>query len=265
MSVRSTGCKLAAVRAALLAAALLLSPAAAAAGGELAAIPQGLSGEDALWRECPLGDYAADAVRQGSGAEIALIPAGLLGADLVGDGSVTEEEAAAVIGENCAVIVYELTAPQLKILLEDGVSHLALNQRETLDADASSYNGFLQLSGLTVTADATAPPGERILTVTVGGETLDPADGTETVTAAIPETLDPGVPGTRMEKSLRDMTVDAIAAQGTVEVPEDGRLRVIGAHERDIIDVIPAGFLVPLLVVLAGGAVISKSRSRDAG
>ena len=260
MSVRSTACKNAAALILPLLLALLLPAAGFAAGEEvIASIPQGLSAEDAGWRECPLGDYVADAVRAETGAQAALVPAELLADALVGDGSVTADEAAAVFTADADVRVYELTPAELKDLLEESVSHLQLNERERLDEE-SSFGGFLQLSGIVVTADATAAPGDRILTMTLDGETLDPADGTLVITAAVPGTLDPGAAGRKTDRSLAEMTRDYIASRGTVEVPEGNRIRVIGAHERDIISVVPVWFFAILLVLAAAGYGLRQGR-----
>lgn len=230
----------------------------------IASIAQGLSVDDALWKECPLGDYLADAVRAETGTQAALIPSGPMKNALVGDGSVTEQDVTELLWADCGVYVYTLTAPQFKALLEDGVSHWRLTERETLDGEASAYEGFLQISGFTMTADASAPAGERVISITVNGEPLDLTSDSLTITVAILETLDPGVTGEQAEKTFLSMVREHIAAQGAVEIPEGERIRVIGAHARDIIAVIPPWFIGVLVIVLLANAFLTKSRRRTA-
>ena len=264
MCVRSIICKkVFALLAAVLLCLILAGEALAAPEDVIGSIAQGLSVDDALWKECPLGDYLADAVRERTGAQAALIPSELLKNALVGDGSVTEEDVAELLREDCAVYVYTLTASQFKALLEDSVSHWQLTERETLDSELSAYGGFLQISGFTMTADASAPVGERVISVTMGGDALDLDSDAQTIKTALPAVLNPGVPGVRADGTVLSMVRDRIAANGAVETPEGDRIRVIGAHARDIIGVIPPWFIGLLVIVLLANALLTKSRRRE--
>ncbi|MCI8539856.1 MAG: hypothetical protein HFF18_14585 [Oscillospiraceae bacterium] len=224
----------------------------------LAQVPQGLSMEDALWRECPLGDYVADAVREGTGAQIALIPSGVLKNTLAG-GCVTEAELAQLLWADEAVYVCTLTAPQLKALMEDSVSFWRLSERETLDGDASAYSGFLQISGFTITADATAAVGERVVSIAVDGQPLELGQSVS-ITAALPASLKGELPGNPTEGSLLTLIRGHITRQGTVEAPNSGRIRVIGAHAQDLTVLASPWFLVLLLAVFLINAVLSTDR-----
>jgi 2',3'-cyclic-nucleotide 2'-phosphodiesterase (5'-nucleotidase family) len=258
--MRSTACKLAL---SLAAAAVLLSsacPALAASGGSIGEINYGLSVDDALWQECPVGDYIADAVRCETGAQAALIPSGLLKNALVGDGTVTQEDVADLFREDQAVSVYTVTAPELKELLEEGVSHWTLSASETIDGEASAYDGFLQISGLTVTADASAGTGDRIVSVALDGVTLDLTDSAVTVEVAMPASAGEGLAGDSAGGTLTELVRDYIEKQGTVETAESGRMTVLGAHARDIISIIPGWFFWFLLVLLVGANLISGGR-----
>lgn len=226
----------------------------------IAEINQGLSVDDALWKECPVGDYVADAVRRGTGAQVALIPSGLLKNALVGDLSVTEQDVTDILYRDEAVYVYSLTMPQLKSLLEDSVSRWQLTEKETLDPDASAYDGFLQISGITMTADATAPVGDRVIGLRLDDEPVELTDETVTITVAVPETLVPEAKGQRAEKTMNAMLRDYIVSQGVVTLESSDRIKVIGAHARDIISVIPGWFFGILLVVLVANAFITGSR-----
>lgn len=240
-------------------------PACAADNGVLAEIPRGLSADGALWRECPLGDYVADAARQGTGAQIALIPSGLLKNALTGGDCVTEAGVAELLWADDPVYLYTLTAPQLKALLEDSVSRWQLSEKETIDAERSAYGGFLQISGFTMTADATAAVGERVISITVDGEPLDLTASGQTITAAIPAALKTQSGGVPSGKTLLTLIRGHIVEQGTVEPPEEGRIRVIGAHAQDIISVVSPWFPGLLLVVFLMNAALSKSRSVQTG
>lgn len=226
----------------------------------IAEINRGLSVDDALWKECPVGDYVADALRQQTGAQAALIPSGLLKNALVGDLSVTEQDVTDLLYRDEAVYVYGLTVPQLKSLLEDSVSRWQLTEKETLDPEASAYEGFLQISGITMTADATAPVGDRVIGLKLDGEPLDLTDETATVTVALPESMAPEAEGRKAEQSMNAMLRDYIVSQGVVTLEDTDRIKVIGAHARDIISVIPSWFFGILLVILVANAFITGSR-----
>lgn len=266
MYTRSTAFKTSArFLAGLLLSLSLTATVSAANDGILAEIPKGLSIDDALWKECPLGDYVADAVRQGTGAQIALIPSGMLKDALMGGGGVTQADVAGLLWADDCVCIYTLTAAQLKALLEDSVSHWQLSEKETLDGEASAYDGFLQISGFTMTADATAAVGDRVVSITVGGEPLELTASAPTITAAIPASLETQAAGSLSDKTLLTLVRDYIAEQGTVELPESGRIKVIGAHAQDIISIVSPWFLGMLLVVFLMNAVLSKSRKSQAG
>ena len=226
----------------------------------IAEINQGLSVDDALWKECPVGDYVADAVRRETGAQVALIPSGLLKNALVGDLSVTEQDGTDILYRDETVYVYSLTVPQLKSLLEDSVSRWQLTEKETLDAEASAYEGFLQISGITMTADATAPVGQRVIGLKLDGEALELADETVRITVALPESVAPEAEGRKAERSMNAMLRDYIVSQGVVTLEDTDRIKVIGAHARDIISVVPGWFFGILLVMLVANAFITGSR-----
>ena len=142
--------------------------------GELDSTPKLLSEEDGWYLQTQMGCAVADAMRAFSGADIALLNNG----DLIGSlpqGSITEDTVRAMFSEDRALAVAEVTSAELWLLLEQSVSHVTLNTSdETLIEDDSQYDGFCQLSGLTMKYDVSAPVGERVLDVTLeNGETLD--------------------------------------------------------------------------------------------
>lgn len=244
----------------LLAVLLMLAVPARAADTVLAECWQGLSADNVQWQECPLGDYTADAVRAGTQAQIALIPAELLDSTLVGDGAITEADLQASIPRDCGVQVCTLSGPELKALLEDSASRWTLTERETLAPEASVYGGYLQISGCSVTLDASAPAGDRVVSVAVDGEPVPLEDEGWSVTAAIPDTL--GISGDQASGSLRDMVRNYMVSEGAIALPEGERVRVIGAHQREIISYFPPGMIGVLVVIFALAGVLSMRRKQ---
>ena len=229
---------------------LLIFLTASVSAGEsvLAECWQGLDQAGAGCAECPLGDYAADSIRQDVGAHIVLLPAGLLAAPLVGDGVITEADLATAFPDDPAILVVRISEETLRALLEDGAAHLALNQEETLDPEASSWHGFLQISGFSVVLDASAPAGERVAKLETGR-----------VMVAVPEAL--GLLGEKTGLTLRDCVRRRLISGEEIVLPESGRIRIIGAHQRDLISYVPPGLLAVVLIIVILGAALSRNRN----
>ena len=208
---------------------------------------QGLDSAGCRYAECPLGDWAADTVRSAVGADVALLPAALLGEPLVGDGAVTETELEAAFPEDPAILVVRLPEEELRALLEDAAAPMALTPEETLDPAASAHDGFLQISGFTVTYDATAPPGQRVTELDTGP-----------VMAALPEGL--GVPGEKTGLTLRQVLRQRLTSGEEIVLPEGDRIRVIGAHQREIIDLVNPWLLAIVAVFFAMAAILRTGR-----
>lgn len=225
---------------------------------------QGLSVDNALWQECDLGDYIADALRVETGADIALVPGGLLEKALAGVGTVTESMVEDCFAENCSVFCDTISPAELKSLLEEGVSHWVQNTQEVLDGDASSYTGYLQISGFSVKYDASAPIGDRVLSIRLGGaeESLDLTEEGAIITAAIPGTMELEREGDS-KGTLVDLVKSYIQSQGTVTLKDNGRVTVIGAHAKDLIDYVPPVLLVAVLGLLIVNAALFQKRKRD--
>lgn len=245
----------------LLAILLMLAVPVGAADIVLAECWQGLSSDNAQWQECPLGDYTADAVRIGTGAQIALIPAELLGSPLVGDGSITEEDLQASIPVDCGVQICILTGPELKALLEDSASRWTLTDRETLDSEASAYGGYLQISGCTMKLDASAPVGDRVVSVTLDGTPVPLENAGWTVSTALPETF--GRSDTPAPESLRGLVRNYMVSAGAIALPEGDRVRVIGAHQREIISYLSPSLIGIVVVIFALAGVLSLGRRQS--
>jgi len=169
--------------AALIAVMLFLAmPAAYAAGGsgqELAGtVPYLLtatSDKDARCMECSLGNAVADAARKYLDTDIAIV----CGGDLKGNlpsGDITWDELNGVFAEDRTLATTVVTIGQLQKILEVGVSHIQLNEKERIDPTLSAYDGFPQISGFAFSYDVSAPVGQRVYEINVNGERLDMED-----------------------------------------------------------------------------------------
>lgn len=203
--------------------------------------------------ETDFGNFIADAMRHVSGADVALLPSGDLGNHLQ-SGPIYMSDLTFCLQNDAALAVTEMTAAELWEELEHSVSHYVLFDDQTVDWDSTAFGGFLQVSGLKVTYSVTAPPGERILLLTL-------ADGTElnrndedtrlsvvsTAKVLAGEYDYPEFGNTVPSGTELSVAESYIRALGTVTVPEDsGRMEILGPR------VLFAGFNARLI-----GAVIA--------
>lgn len=229
-------------RLAVLAAVLLIlaTPAAQAAGGngqEVAGtVPRALTSEgdkDARCVECTLGDAVADAARKYLGTDLAIICGGDIKANLLGD--LTWDDLSIVFPEDRMLATTAVTVRQLREILEVGVSHIRLNPSERIDMESSVYDGFPQISGFTLTYDASAPVGQRIHEIYVNDEKLALDDDTRTFTlAATAFMLEGGYELPAVDRAAHsDMTLTDVFVRymndGMADYRNTGeRIRVIG-------------------------------------
>lgn len=102
------------------------------------------------------GQAMADVIREATSADIAFIPAMMLR-----DESVNSNLARHVSYPGDTLVVSELTGTQIKAALNRSISLFP-----------SPNNGFLQISGIEVTFNASLPSGDRVMTVLIGGSAL---------------------------------------------------------------------------------------------
>ncbi len=188
--------------------------------------------------ETGFGDLAADAARAWGRADIALLPSEDFGTNLPA-GEVTEEALAACLQNDSALAAVEMTAAQLWQMLETGVSHVVVSGQATVDWEASYFPGYLQISGLQVTYDLSAPAGERVYRLTLeDGAAVDPLDGETRYRVISTRALllgEYGYPAFGAEE-LEDVGTEREAvrayfqAQGTVARPET-RVRIYGTQD----------------------------------
>ena len=208
-------------------------------GGAFAAVcTDRIDSDGDMCRECALGNFAADAIRDFTSADIALFASGDLGITLPA-GDITAERIAYSFPYDRDIIITEITAEELRLLLEESLSNIKLTDAEIIDTEASAYEGYFCISGFEYTCDASAPVGQRVYSLPLKGDILTLAISSE---YADGETV----------CTIREAVTAWCDSRVTVNPPEDNdRILVIGAGENRIIgDVIPPYFVLVLTVVV---------------
>lgn len=177
-------------------------------------------------RETNLGNLLADLLRAEFGTEVALINAGQI-RDSIPAGPVALKRVLNVLPFHSSTVTLSITGQQLRLALENSVS--------TLPSPAPPGR-FLQVSGLTVTYDLSAPPGSRVREVVVGGRPLEPTQHYSVATDAF---LADGGDGYAMlanaknridrQVPIRDLLLAALRA-GPLVASVDGRIRFVQAN-----------------------------------
>jgi 2',3'-cyclic-nucleotide 2'-phosphodiesterase (5'-nucleotidase family) len=165
--------------------------------------------------ESDLGSLFADILRDHGETDIAFVHSGGIRADLPA-GDVTREDLLDAFPFIDYVFILRMTGEQIIEVLEQGFS---------------LERGVLQVSGLTATYDLEQPAGERVISVTIGGEALDPersytvttfdflASGADLYAGFLgAETIDGDGP------EFAELLLERFAAGEAVAAPEGGRL-----------------------------------------
>ncbi len=218
--------------------------------------------------ESALGDLTADAVRAAAGADIAFVCGGDLKGDLV-RGPVTRGDIERAVAADRMTAVAELTAAQLFEMLEHALSFETLDaENQRLIPEESAFDGFLQLSGLRLVWDGSAPVGERVYRLeTDDGTALRREDRDTVFSVAAAEDVFaggygyPAVPCESVGLTLADCLERYISSGGAVSPPA-GRIRVIGVAGNGLVDALMPRYV--LLLVLAGLTAASIFFSRKA-
>jgi 2',3'-cyclic-nucleotide 2'-phosphodiesterase (5'-nucleotidase family) len=122
-----------------------------------------LDAEQARIQETALGNLVTDILKEKTGADAALINGGTLRAGIP-RGPVTRKQIYTALPFDNYLVAFRLTGAQVRRALEHGVAGLPERQGR-----------FPQVAGLRFTYRASAPPGQRIMEVEVGGRPLDAA------------------------------------------------------------------------------------------
>ncbi len=188
-----------------------------------------LNGAEVRFRETNFGDWVADIVRRTAGADVALINGGTIRMS-IRKGTIRLKDIYSALPFNNYIVAFRLRGKQIRAALEHGVSRVEFQD-----------GAFPQVSGLTMTYDPLAPPGRRVLRVSVGGRVLEPereytvatndfiAAGGDGYTVfgevlSPSDLMDPaavGRPGAKLVyndagRLLRDIVADAVRARGEI-------------------------------------------------
>ena len=128
--------------------------------------------DDIRISEMPLGNLIADATLYATGADIALQNGGGM-RDVIAAGEITHGDIIAVLPFGNYVTVVEITPAVLRETLENGVVMMP-----------EPSGRFPQIAGFSFTFDVEAAPGNRVVSIELGGEELDLEDTTTTLTMA---------------------------------------------------------------------------------
>src|SRR5437660_2341588 len=118
---------------------------------------------DIRTRETNLGNLLADLARQHAGTEIGFVNSGMIRSGIP-PGPVTVKRLMEVLPFDSSLTSFTVTGATLQVALENSVSRLP-----------QASGRFLQVSGIAVVFDPTAPSGSRITSVQVNGAPLNPA------------------------------------------------------------------------------------------
>jgi 2',3'-cyclic-nucleotide 2'-phosphodiesterase (5'-nucleotidase family) len=174
--------------------------------------------------ESNIGNYIADAMRAWGKADVAIQNGGgIRGNKVFEPGTLTRGDIFTILPFTNTGTLLRISGEGLRAALENGVSQVPTGGR------------FPQVSGLTFRFDPEAAPGTRVLSVTVGGEPLDP---NRLYTLATNDFMANGGDGYDMFKSaevliagqagplLTDLLAAAVQAEKTIAPKVEGRILI---------------------------------------
>ncbi len=206
--------------------------------------------------ECGLGSYVADAVRYCLNADAAIVNSG----DLLGDfpaNVVTYGDIRAVFANDRALAVAQVSAAQMCEIIEGALSHITVDrQSDTIDREASGFGGFPQISGMELTYDGSAKPGERIYRLELSdGRVVTPGDTETVITLAASEFMLSG--GWGYSADIEYVSVEMTLSQAVAEYIAGGevsfyagRIKAIGVNDTWLVDALPKGVLPVIIIAL---------------
>ena len=235
-----------------IAAAMLLLTSAAPVG-TLGRAVEGVA--ESRYEQSEIGCAVADAIRLSTEADVALMYAGEIQNGLSGL-PLSQSDVEAVFSQDEEICVAEISAQTLYDIVEHGCSHVALDEETYIDPEASAWDGFLQISGISYVFDVTAPEGSRITKLCLNDEML-PKDDTVLKVAAPKSLFDgafsyPEVRYQATEITMSQALADAISKEQVSTAP-DTRIRAIGCRDDAIISYIGRG---PLTIIMVIGMII---------
>ena len=133
------------------------------------------SEENSRYRQCSLGDAAADAVLRYLEADIAIVNGG----DLIGNllpGETSAQDVRECIRENMNLATATVSGEELRVILESALSHVTLTEGRDYDAENSCHDAFPQIAGFRISYDPGQQPGNRISRLTYNDKPVNPDD-----------------------------------------------------------------------------------------
>ena len=115
-------------------------------------------------REAAIGNLIADAMRASTKADVAITNGGGIRSGRVypPGSEITRRDVLAELPFDNRVVAIEITGAAIKAAIENGLSQLP-----------KPGGRFPQVSGMTVEANVSRPPGSRVISIRVGGEPLE--------------------------------------------------------------------------------------------
>ena len=147
-----------------------------------------------------------------------------------------------------------MSGEEISALAEDSVSHIITDKKEQLDRENSTYNWYLQFSGITIRADASAPSGQRILNIKVSNKDQETLleDSSYYLVALTQDFADKeGIPYRDAGADLLDCTESYLRSQEEITIPDGNRIYVIAARTRELISYMPVEAII-LITLLVG-------------
>lgn len=180
-----------------------------------------LDGERANVRsqETNLGNFITQVLRDGQGTDIGLVNGGGVRSSIP-PGPISRGDVLSVHPFGNTIVTFDLTGAQLLEAMENSVSQIE-----------EGAGRFMQMSGMTLTYDSSAPSGSRVVEITVGGA---PLDENATYSVATNNFVAGGGDGYTVFTEATnfvdtqfvdaDVLADAIAELGTISPMTDGRI-----------------------------------------
>jgi len=186
-------------------------------------VPLEARGSRLRTEETNVGDFIADRLRERLGTDAAFVNGGAIRTNrIVPAGPLTKRDVHSLLPFTDVVLKLELRGRDLRAALEHG---LAQTDR--------GGGGFLQISGVRAVWDPRLAPGQRIVSISVGGR---PLDDEAPYSVAVPSYLVRGGDGytafargkVLIDESsgpqVAQIVMDAIVTRGTITPVTDGRI-----------------------------------------
>lgn len=225
----------------------------------IAEVREILPADTARYGECAMGDLTADAVRIVCGTDVAVVHGGVFASNLQ-SGELSEEDFSLYFMEDPEICTVSICAAELYAMMENSVSHIVQRDTGDIDRENSEFDGYLQVSGVSMIWDLSAPVGERVVSITGGNDQLlDREDEKTMLTLAAPREVLNGEYGYQAAGASRIDSMGLTLWQcvssywselGELPVPEGGRIYVRAANQNRIIDRFPLPLILGAIVLV---------------